>query len=155
MRTSEARGPMFRGNHTARIDEKGRLKIPVGFARTLEEEFGREVFITSLTGDCARIYPMKEWIAIENRLLALPSLDPTRRKFLERTSYFGQTSEADGQGRVLVPYQLRARAELIGDVAILGALTYLEVWSLDRFEARLMADPFTDDDAAALARLGI
>jgi MraZ protein len=146
---------MFRGNHTARIDEKGRLKIPAGFSRILEERYGKELFITSLTGECARVYPLSEWIAIENRLLALPSLDPARRKFLERTSYFGQMTEVDAQGRTLLPYQLRAKAELVGDVAVLGYLNYLEVWSLERFESRLANDPFSDDDAAALARLGI
>jgi MraZ protein len=146
---------MFRGNHTARIDEKGRLKIPAGFSRILEERYGKELFITSLTGECARVYPLSEWIAIENRLLALPSLDPARRKFLERTSYFGQMTEVDAQGRTLLPYQLRAKAELVGDVAVLGYLNYLEVWSLERFESRLANDPFSDDDDAALARLGI
>ena len=99
--------------------------------------------------------PMPEWTAIENRLLALPVMDPARRKFLDRTNYYGQEAEMDTQGRVLIPYQLRSKAEMLGDVAVLGYLNYLEVWSLERFEARLAADPFTDDDAAALARLGI
>lgn len=146
---------MLRGNYTARIDEKGRLKIPTTFLRHLKEHYGAQVYITSLTGECARIYPMSEWVAIEQRLLALPAMDPARRKFLDRTNYYGQEAEMDTQGRVLIPYQLRAKAEMLGEVAVLGYLNYLEVWTLERFEARLSADPFTDDDAAALARLGI
>ncbi|MBI4751028.1 MAG: division/cell wall cluster transcriptional repressor MraZ [Acidobacteria bacterium] len=146
---------MLRGNHTARIDDKGRLKIPTPFRRLLEDRYGLLLYITSLTGECARIYPMPEWVAIETRLLALPVMDPARRKFLDRTNYYGQEAEMDTQGRVLIPYQLRSKAEMLGDVAVLGYLNYLEVWSLERFEARLAADPFTDDDAAALARLGI
>lgn len=146
---------MLRGNYTARIDEKGRLKIPTVFRRLIEEQFGKEVYVTSLTGECARVYPLPEWLAIENRLLALPSMDPVRRKFLDRTNYFGQVAELDNQGRILIPHQLRVRSEMLGEVAVLGYLNYLEVWSLDRFEARLAGDPFTDEDAAALARLGI
>lgn len=146
---------MLRGNYTARIDEKGRLKIPTTFRRLIEERYGNKLYITSLTGDCARIYPLPEWIAIEERLLTLPTMDPVRKKFLERTNYFGQEAEMDPQGRVLVPYQLRAKAEMLGEVAVLGYLNYLEVWCLEHFEARLAAAPFTDDDAAALAQLGI
>jgi MraZ protein len=139
------------------LDAKGRLKVPASFLRVLTERWGREVYLTSLTGDCARIYPMAEWGAIEDRLVMLPSMDPARRKFLDRTNYYGHVGELDGQGRVLIHPLLRSSAELLAetDVAVLGYLTYLEVWSLDRFQARLAADPFTDDDAAALARLGI
>lgn len=146
---------MLRGNYTARIDEKGRLKIPTTFRRIIEREHGSALYVTSLTGECARVYPMPEWTAIEQRLLVLPGMDPARKKFLDRTNYFGQEAEMDSQGRVLIPYQLRARGEMLGDVAVMGYLNYLEVWSLDRFEARMAQDPFTDDDAAALARLGI
>jgi MraZ protein len=100
---------------------------------------------------------MAEWGVIEDRLMMLPTMDPARRKFLDRTNYYGQGGELDTQGRVLVHPLLRSAAELLSetDVAVLGYLTYLEVWSLERFKARLEADPFTDDDAAALARLGI
>jgi MraZ protein len=131
--------------------------MPASYLRVFTERWGRNVYLTSLTGDCARIYPMAEWNVIEDRLVMLPSMDPARRKFLDRTNYYGQGGELDAQGRVLVHPLLRASAELLSetDVAVLGYLTYLEVWSLERFQARLDADPFTDDDAAALARLGI
>jgi DNA-binding transcriptional regulator/RsmH inhibitor MraZ len=61
----------------------------------------------------------------------------------------------DGQGRVLIHPLLRKSAEVIGDVAVMGYLTYLEVWELDKFKARLIADPYTEEDEAAIARLGI
>ena len=44
---------------------------------------------------------------------------------------------------------------VMGDVAVLGYLTYLEVWELDVFKARLLADPYTEEDEAAIAKLGI
>lgn len=147
---------MLRGNYTARIDNKGRLKIPTAFRRYLEEKYqSAEVYVTSLTGDCARLYPLTEWEAIEQRLALLPSMDPARRKFLDRTNYYGQQAEIDAQGRVLIHPLLRKSAGVVGDVAILGYLTYLEVWELERFEQRLLSDPYTEEDEAAIARLGI
>jgi MraZ protein len=98
---------------------------------------------------------MPEWEAIEQRLALLPSMDPARRKFLDRTNYFGQQSSMDTQGRVLIHPLLRKSAAVVGDVAVLGYLTYLEVWELDKFQQRLLSDPYTEEDEAAIAGLGI
>jgi MraZ protein len=146
---------MLRGNYTARVDSKGRLKIPTPFRRQIEEKHGTGVYVTSLTGESERIYPLPEWESIEQRLALLPSMDPARRKFLDRTNYHGQQSVMDAQGRVLVHPLLRRSAGIMGEVAVLGYLTYLEVWELERFKERLLLDPYTEEDEAAIARLGI
>ena len=146
---------MLRGNYTARIDAKGRLKVPTVFRRFIQENQGAEVYVTSLTGENVRIYPLGEWENIEQRLALLPSMDPARRKFLDRTNYYGQQTTIDNQGRILVHPLLRKSAGVMGDVAVLGYLTYLEVWELERFKERLLADPYTEEDEAAIARLGI
>ena len=147
---------MLRGNYTARVDLKGRLKIPTAFRRYIEEKYSTpEVYVTSLSGDCARIYPLPEWESIEQRLALLPSMDPARRKFLDRTNYYGQQATVDAQGRVLIHPLLRKASGVVGDVAVLGYLTYLEVWELERFERRLLSDPYTEEDEAAIAGLGI
>jgi MraZ protein len=48
---------MFRGNAPATVDDKGRLKVPNAFRSLLESKYGRDVFLTSLTGEYVRIYP--------------------------------------------------------------------------------------------------
>ena len=146
---------MLRGNYPARIDSKGRLKVPTAFRRYLEEKHGSAVYLTSLTGECVRIYPMPEWEAIEERLALLPSMDPARRKFLDRTNYYGQQSSMDSQGRVLIHPLVRKSAAVVGDVVVLGYLSYLEVWELDKFQQRLLSDPYTEEDETAIAGLGI
>jgi len=146
---------MLRGNYTARIDAKGRLKVPTTFRRHIQENDSAEVYVTSLTGESVRIYPLAEWESIEQRLALLPSMDPARRKFLDRTNYYGQQATIDGQGRVLIHPLLRKSASVMGDVAVLGYLNYLEVWELERFQQRLLSEPYTEEDEAAIARLGI
>ena len=146
---------MLRGNYTARIDSKGRLKVPTPFRRLVEEKHGTGLYVTSLTGESVRIYPLPEWEAIEQRLSLLPSMDPARRKFLDRTNYYGQQTTLDAHGRVLIHPLLRKSAGVMGDVVVLGYLTYIEVWELERFQQRLLSDPFTEEDESAIARLGI
>jgi MraZ protein len=147
---------VLRGCHSAKIDDKGRLKIPTAFRATVEETYaGSGLYLTSLTGDSVRIYPMPVWLAVEQRLSRMPSAHPARLKFLDRVNYFGQLSEFDAQGRVLVPTRLRDAAGMVGEVDVLGQVEYLEVWNHERFLAKLQREPFTDDDARSLAEFGI
>mgnify|MGYP002784844376 CR=1 FL=1 len=146
---------MLRGNAPARVDEKGRLKVPTAFRSLVEAEHGRELFVTSLTGEYVRLYPMPVWLELEKKLLAMPAGHPSRLRYLDRINYFGAASEFDGQGRVLIPYRLREAATMTGDVDVLGQVNFLDVWNHDRFLSKLQREPFTDDDARALAEFGI
>ena len=146
---------MFRGNAPARIDDKGRLKVPTAFRALLESKYGRELFITSLTGEYVRLYPMPVWLEIEQKLGAAPSTDPSKLRYLERVNYFGSTGELDVQGRVLVPVRLRESATMAGDVDVLGQFNYLEVWNHERLLTKMQRDPFTDEDGRKLSELGI
>lgn len=146
---------MLRGNYSAKIDDKGRLKIPNAFRALVEEQHGNSLFVTSVTGESVRIYPMPVWLGVEERLRRMPSTHPARLKFLDRVNYFGQLGEFDAQGRVSLPARLRATAGMNGDVDVLGQVDYLDVWNHDRLLAKFDRDPFTDDDAKALAEYGI
>lgn len=146
---------MLRGNIPARIDDKGRLKIPNTFRALIAERHGREVFVTSLTGESVRVYPMPVWLEIEQKLAQAPSTLPAKLKFLDRVNYFGQLAEFDVQGRLLIQPRLRASAQMTGEVAVIGQVTYFEVWNDERFQARLRHAPLTDDDMNALAAYGI
>jgi MraZ protein len=144
----------LRGNCQAKVDEKGRLKIPAVFLETLRE-YGTQFYITSTSGDRARIYPMTVWSEIEDKLEKLPSMDKSKRKFLLHTSYYGQAVEVDGQGRVLIPAVLRESAQTKGDVDVLGALDHLVVMNHTRVLDELKSDPYTDADDEALKSSGI
>jgi MraZ protein len=146
---------VFRGHEQARIDDKGRLKVPNVFRSLLESKYGRELFLTSLTGEYVRLYPMPVWLDVEEKLGKMPSTHPSRLRFLDRVNFFGQAVELDTQGRVLIPARLRETAAIAGDVDVLGQYNYLDTWNHDRLQARLQRDPFTDDDARALSEFGI
>jgi len=126
---------MFRGNHQTRVDEKFRLKLPAEFKRRVDEVYGPLFYITSMDGKRAQLYPMKEWEAIESKIVQLEPTDPDREDFLNVTSYYGQTVEMDSQGRLLLPPVIRLSAQLTGDVNVLGMQTILEVVNLELFKA--------------------
>jgi len=147
---------MLRGNYPARIDEKGRLKIPVPFKDALQQKYdGDEFCVTSLDAQYVRVYPMEEWVQIEETLARGGSFNKARRKFLDRMNYYGQVVSWDKQGRILIPTVLREAAEMKGDVAVLGNLTYLTVWNNERFLAEIRNNPITPEDERMLDDLGI
>jgi len=146
---------VFRGNAPAKIDDKGRLKVPNAFRTVLESKYGRELFLTSLTGEYVRIYPLPVWLEIEHKLGAMPSTHPSRLRFFDRISYYGQLADLDVQGRVLIPARLRDAATIAGDVDVMGVLSYLDVWNHDRFLTKLQREPYTEEDARALSEFGI
>ena len=69
------------------------------------------------------------------------------RSFSDRANYFGQLSEFDAQGRVLIPSRLRECRGDDGEVDVLGQVEYIDVWNHERFAAKLQREPFTDDDS--------
>ena len=146
---------MFRGNAPARIDDKGRLKVPNAFRSFMESKYGRELFVTSLTGEFVRIYPMPVWLDIEQKLGAVPSTQPAKLRFLDRVNYYGLAGELDLQGRVLIPLRLRDSASMSGAVDVLGQYNWLDVWNHDRLETKLKREPYSDDDARTLSEYGI
>jgi MraZ protein len=145
----------LRGSASARIDDKGRLKVPTIFRGLVHDQAGPDVFVTSLTSACVRIYPMDVWLAIEQKVLEMPSNHPSRLKFLDRVNYFGQAGELDGQGRVVIPQQLREHAAIVGDVCVIGRINHVEVWNLERFVAKLQSEPWDDADGLKLSEYGI
>jgi MraZ protein len=144
----------LRGSAPARIDDKGRLKVPTIFRGVIQDHQGPDVFVTSVTGESVRIYPMAVWLDMERKLLAMPSNHPSRLKFLDRVNYYGQAAELDGQGRVVIPRTLRDSASIVGDVRVLGRIDHVEVWNEERFAEKLRRETWTDDDGLRLSEQG-
>jgi MraZ protein len=125
------------------------------FRGVIQDQHGPDVFVTSLTGESVRIYPMPIWLETERKLSAMPANHPSRLKFLDRVNYYGQTVELDDQGRVVIPAHLRDSASIKGDVRVFGRIDHLEVWNEERFTQKLQRETWTDDDWLRLSEHGI
>lgn len=115
-----------RGTYQARVDEKGRLKLPAVFQQYLTDLNEPKVFITSLDTLTGRIYPISVWKGNEN-LFEANSEDPDAAADVAWVAnHFGADSEVDGQGRVLVPTELRRHLKIENE----------QVW-LDCYKGRI------------------
>ncbi len=118
---------MLRGNAETKIDEKGRLKLPADFKKVFDLEFPETKFyITSMDGKTARIYPMEEWLKVEEKL-GKGSFNSITSELKFKVNYFGGEAEIDSQNRLLIPQVLREKAGIKGEVSVMGMMNFLEV----------------------------
>jgi MraZ protein len=143
------------GHAPARVDEKGRLKVPAGFRKIIEDKYGPDCFITSTDGERALIYPLAVWYDFQARLAKVPSTSMAKTRLLERVNYFGQVGAIDAQGRVLVPAVLRDVAAIADDVVVLGNNDHLIIWNEARIQRRLSESPMTPEDFKELELHGV
>jgi MraZ protein len=143
------------GHAPATVDDKGRLKVPADFRKVIEEQYGRDCFITSHDGEKALVYPMSVWQDFTARLAKVPSTSQAKQKLLERVNYYGQPSTLDAQGRVLVPAVLRDVASIKEDVVVIGNQDHLVVWNEEKIQKRLSQSPMTPEDYKELELHGV
>jgi MraZ protein len=144
---------MFRGNHPAKVDEKGRLKVPAAFKQLMDAANVTQFYITSVDGKSAEVWPLPEWEKREQQLAESSTLDDAVQKYLTLTSYYGQQVEMDSQARLLLPQILRGTASLDAEVTVFGKMSYLEVHNREIIEQKLQANELTAEDRKAVAAL--
>ena len=144
---------MLRGSSQAKVDDKGRLKIPALFKGYIEETYGREFFVTSYNAEFVRLYPLPVWIEMEKKLVASASMGPEMARFRSIVNYYGQPATMDEQGRVLIHPTLREKSGTSGGVIVIGNLTCLDIWNREKYESQVVH--LTDDELRVLSNHGI
>jgi MraZ protein len=143
---------MFRGNHPAKVDEKGRLKLPSAFKQLTDAQNVTQFYITSADGKSAQIWPLPVWEEFEKKLAANIH-DESIENYVNWTSYYGQQVEIDNQSRITLPQLLREAAKLTAEVAVIGKTTYVEVKNEEMLKQDIFARPVTAADRQKLANL--
>jgi MraZ protein len=96
-----------RGIFQARVDEKGRLKLPADFKEYVISFGDRKVFVTSLDLGTARIYPNLLWKDNQKFFEEFKD-DPDAAEDVAFTADdMGGDCDMDDRGRVLIPQELR------------------------------------------------
>lgn len=120
---------MFRGITAINIDAKGRLAIPTKYREGLMlSDDGKLVMTIDTESTCLLLYPMNEWVAIEEKLQALPSFNPQARRIQRLLIGHATELEMDGSGRILVPQILRDYAAMEKKTMLVGQGKKFEIW---------------------------
>jgi len=143
---------MFIGEYEHSVDEKGRVLIPTKFRTKLGEKF----IVTKGLETCLYIYTMDEWEKFEEKLRALPFSSKDARNFTRFFLAGAEECEIDKQGRVLLPGNLRAYAELEKAITSIGVSNRIEIWGTDKWNKYNDDESFDASELAEkMASLGI
>jgi MraZ protein len=116
---------MFYGEFDYKIDEKGRVPIPPRFRNALKDG----VVLTPGAEKCITAYTLPEWKKLSTELTGA-SITRSKMRRLSRALFATAFStKIDGQGRIAIPAPLREHAEIVDEVVVAGANTYLEIWN--------------------------
>ena len=133
---------MYIGEYFHSLDEKGRVNFPA----KLREELGNEFVLTKGLDGCLSAYSKEQWERIGEKVAGLPT---AKARDLKRFMFSSAAAVVpDKQGRVLISQNLRDYADIIKDVAVIGASDHVEVWNKDKWTERSSA---MDSDAIAEA----
>lgn len=128
---------MFRGNNEINLDTKGRLAIPARYRDVLMSECDGTLVITIDVNDkCLFIYPLPEWERIEDQISSLPTFDEGTRRLQRLLIGFARDVDMDGNGRILVPQELRKHAEIDKKAVLVGQRHRFELWDQDNWNAK-------------------
>ena len=144
----------FRGINNISVDTKGRMAMPARYRERLLESCGGRLVVTVDRDGCLLVYPLPEWEIIENKLIALPSLNKQARLLQRLIIGHATELEMDAQGRILLPAMLRDYAGLQKKAVLIGQGKKLEIWDEDSWnesQEEWLAAVQSDDGELPLA----
>ncbi|MGI8476438.1 MAG: division/cell wall cluster transcriptional repressor MraZ [Thermomicrobiales bacterium] len=121
---------MFLGRYNHSLDVKGRLAIPSRF----REGLAGSAVLTRGIDRCLSLYPISAWAPLAEKVSALPLSDPDARNFRRMVFAEAADLELDGQGRLLLPPDLRQYAEIEREAVVVGVNTHIEIWNPERWQ---------------------
>jgi len=134
---------MFLGRFAHNLDTKGRLAVPARFRASLEDG----VVVTRGMDRCVAAYPMPVWEELAAKTAALPMTDPNARQFRRMVFAEAANLTLDGQGRIMLPAELRAYAGIEREAVVIGVHTSFEIWSPSEWEKM---QTLVDDEGEAI-----
>jgi len=137
---------MLTGEFQHNMDAKGRVTIPSKFREHLGEKF----FVCKGLDKCLFVLSEQQWGALEEKMSAMPMAEG---KAIQRFFSSCIDVEVDKQGRILIPQNLRAFANLDKDVTVIGAAVRAEIWSTDSWN-KYNAEQSEESIEKAMSLLG-
>jgi MraZ protein len=138
---------MFLGRFSYTVDAKGRLAVPARF----RPELAGEVVLTRGIDPCLALYPMASWQPLAAKVDALSIADPDTRAFRRLVFAEAVNLELDGQGRILLPSDLRDYAGIVREAMVVGVNTSVEIWNPENW--RMHAESAVRDGSELASRL--
>ena len=119
----------FTGESRNSIDQKNRLSIPAKYRKSLSPVNNNTFVLTRGFDQCLILYPLDEWKKVEGQLGSLSSIKVRHRNFVRSIVRCAIHVKYDSQGRIAIPDNLLQYAKIDSNVAVIGMIKKIEIWS--------------------------
>ncbi len=137
------------GVHECKPDAKSRIALPAALKRQLQPVVAEGFVIKrSVFQSCLELYPMSEWNAVMGKLNRLNRFVKKNSDFIRMYTAGVRVVEVDGSGRILIPKDLAAYAEIDKEIILSASGAVIEVWNKDKYE-QVINDASVDFGALA------
>ncbi|MBQ0787577.1 MAG: division/cell wall cluster transcriptional repressor MraZ [Oceanihabitans sp.] len=136
------------GTYECKVDAKGRLMLPAALKKQLSPVLQNGfVLKRAVFQPCLELYPMSEWEALMGRMNKLNRFKKKNNDFIRRFTAGVKMIEVDTTGRLLIPKDLVAFADIAKNIVVSSAINIVEIWDKDKYEQAI------DDAAVGFADL--
>lgn len=134
------------GEYQHSLDNKGRIFIPA----KLREELGELFYVTLSMERCLCVYSAESWKAFSDKVNSMPYV---KQRMMRPLFAHAAKCELDGQGRTLIPQNLRDYAGLVKNVTVVGCNNHAEIWDSESWNAVYAAETTPENIAAVMEEL--
>ncbi|MBF4806957.1 MAG: division/cell wall cluster transcriptional repressor MraZ, partial [Pseudoleptotrichia goodfellowii] len=120
----------FMGEFSCKVDNKGRLMLPVKFREQLGEG---EFVITRGLDNCIDLFPIEEWEHRMEKLKQLKTTNSNHRAYQRFILSAATKLTLDSQGRLNLPSSLIGHAEISKNATVMGSDDHIEIWSEEKW----------------------
>ncbi|HRZ42285.1 MAG TPA: division/cell wall cluster transcriptional repressor MraZ [Bacteroidales bacterium] len=122
------------GVYECRVDEKGRLMLPVAFKKQLSPHIEQGFIMKkSVFHKCLELYPMAEWVKESSGVSRLNRFVKKNADFIRIFMDGVKTVELDTAGRILIPRDLMQFGEVGREVVLTSMVNRIEIWDKNRY----------------------
>lgn len=139
----------LQGEFECRIDEKGRIIIPIALKKQLSPDAEEKFMINRGFEGCLNLFPMNEWRLESERIRKLNYYDPESRKFIRNLNKGATEVVMDGSNRILIPKILLDHAHIEKDVILSASFNRIEMWGKEEYGKQV---DLNEEEFAKLAK---
>ena len=131
------------GTYECKVDAKGRLMLPAALKKQMSPVLQNGfVLKRAVFQPCLELYPIREWEVLMNKVNKLNRFKKKNNDFIRRFTAGVKMIEVDTTGRLLIPKDLVAFANISKDIVVSSAINIIEIWDKSKYEQAI-------DDAAS------
>lgn len=125
---------MFRGINTVSVDAKNRLALPSKTREILRDNQINDLVMTLNPWDRSIwLYPLHEWVRIEEKLSSLNDLNTGTRRTKQIMRGYATDVSLDANGRFVISTEMIKLSKISDDAVVLGQGNKIEIWDSQRW----------------------